>query len=224
MFVTFGLRCITAIFLGLNVTSNNCDHYINVVSRDLAQYAIRIRNATTHRKTNPNQCSAELSSVVEYIGAAKDSVSDAVAACLAALRHSQECQDDGKYVGQDFAVIGIKALEVIQDCVLNKSESCADDANFIVMAIDDAIANIDKLSRDCDFPAGSKCANDFALLAEKLTESKELFIKAEGDCAVHGDKCIDDMLIAVSEFLDASSWGLTSIYDCTNSMPWRHDH
>jgi len=224
MFFTLGVRCITVIFLALYVTASNCDQYINVVSRDLAQYAIRIKNATTHCKTDPDQCSVELSSIVEYVGAAKDSVSNAVAGCLAALRINQDCLDDGKYVGQDFAIIGAKAFKIVQDCVLSKSDSCADDANFIVMAIDDAIASVDKSIKDCDFPAGSECANDFALLAVKLAESKEMFIQAEDDCKVYGDACIDDMLEAVSEFLDASSWALTSIYDCTNSMPRRHDH
>merc|ERR1719193_986467 len=170
------------------------------------------------------QCSAKLSSVVEYMGAAKDLMSLSVEGCFVWLGHSQECQDDGKYVGQDFTIIGVKTMEGIQDCVLSKNTSCADDANSILRAIDDAIANIEKLVTDCDFPAGSKCANDFALLAEKLAEAKNMFIKAEADCKIYGEECIDDMLVGVSEFLDASSWGLISIYDCTNSMPRRHEH
>jgi len=225
--LAFGIRSITAIFLGVVCNCQSvlrCDVDINAASQHLAQWSIQIRNVTTHCKTESKKCSAELSSVVAYMRAAKDSMSHAVAGCLAWLGHSQACQDDGKYVGQDFAIIGFKTMEGIQDCVLSNKTSCADDVNFILEALDNAIANIDKLVTDCDFPVGSKCANDFALLAEKLSEAKNMFIKAEADCKIIGDACIDDMLVGVSEFLDASSWGLMSIYDCTNSMPRRHEH
>jgi len=223
MFGTFGIRSITAIFLGLYVIANKCHNDINGASKDLAQCAVRIRNAITICKADSERCTAERSSVVEYMVVAKDSMSHAVG-CLAALTQSQECQDDGRYVGQDFAVIGVKAFEIIQDCVLTRNGDCKDDANYIVMAIDDAIANIDKSLTDCDFPAGSNCVNDFVLLSKKLAEAEKVFIKAETDCIVVGDACVDDMLVAVAEFLDASSWAVTSIYDCTNLMPRRHDH
>jgi len=212
---------ITAIFLGIYVTANKCDDDINAASQEFAQGAIRIRNATTYYKIDSDWGIAELSSVVEYMEAAKLPMSRAIAGCLTV---SEDCEDDVKFTGQDLVIIGFKAMEGIEDCVLSPSNRCSGDVSVILSAMNDAIADLGFLATDCDFAPGSDCEQDIALFAEQLNGAKEMLIKAETDCKANKDACVEDMLLGVSEFFDACSDGMMAIYYCTNFSSRRHDH
>jgi len=215
------------IFLGLYAIANKCDDDINAASQALVECAVGIKNATTHCKRSSDQCTFVLSSVVEYMRAALVQMNDAVSGCFAAPRISEDCQNDGKFVGQDFAIILDKAWKGIQDCVYSKNENCAVDVKYIMMAMDDAIASTEKLRTDCAFAAGSQCAGDVSMLLYQLNEAILFFADAEADCTPIGEECIKDLLIGISTFLGAASDGVLTIYVCTfpnTTMPLRYDH
>jgi len=215
------------IFLGLYVIANKCDDDINAASQALAECAVGMKNATTNCKRGSDKCIFELSSIVEYMRAAQVQMSDAVTGCFALPRISEDCRNDGRFVGQDFAIIAKKAWAGIEDCVYSKNENCAVDVKYIMMAMDDAIASTQKVETDCEFAAGSECAEDISLLLYQLEAANMYFSSAEAQCTTIGEVCIEDLLIGVSTFLGAASDGVLSIYVCTDwniSMPLRHDH
>jgi len=227
MFGASGLRSITVIFLGLYAIANKCDDDINAVSQALAECAVGIKNTTTHCKRSSDQCTLVLSSVGEYIRAALVQMSDAVSGCFATPRISEDCWIDGKFIGQDFAIIASKAWKGVQDCVYSKNENCAVDAKYVMMAIDDAIASTQKLGTDCTYAPESECARDIKILLDQLDKAKLFFTHAEADCTTIGEECIKQLLVGFSTFLSAASEGVLSIYDCTwsnISMPLRYDH
>jgi len=224
MFCTFGMWSITAILLGCYVTASKCYDDISLASRTLGKCTIQITNAVTHCKTDSEQCIAELSKVVQYMGVANVSMSRAVAGCLAMPKITEDCKDDGKFVGQDFTIISFKGLEVIEDCAISKSNRCAGDVSSILKATDDAIAHVDKLQTDCAFAPGSKCAIELNYLSQQLSEAEEMFVKAQTDCTTIGTECIDDMLLGVSLLMDSSGDALMAIYNCTNPNAVKFDH
>jgi len=227
MFGTFGLRCITVIFLGLYAIANKCDDNINAANQALAECGVGIKNATTHCKRASDQCTFVLSSVVEHMRAAIVQMSDAVSGCFAAPRISEVCKNDGKFIGQDFAIVLTKAWEGVQDCVYSKNENCAVDVKYIMMAMDDAIASTQKLEIDCEFAPGSECGEDIGILLYQLNAANMFFASAEADCTTIGKECIEQLLIGISTFLAAASDGVLTIYVCTLSnvsMPLIYDH
>jgi len=215
------------IFLGLYAIAIKCDDDINAVSQALAECAVGIKNATTHCKRGSDQCTFVLSSVVKYMRAAVVQTSDAVSSCFATPRISEDCQNDGKFIGQDFAIIAFKAWNGVQDCVYSKNENCAVDVKYIMMAMDDTIASTQNLETDCGYADGSECAGDISLLLNQLNLAKLFFTYAEADCVTIGEECIKQLLLGVSTLLSAFSEGVLSIYDCTFSnisMPLRYVH
>jgi len=221
MFCTFSTWSITAIFLWLWVTASKCDDDINAASQDLAQCASGISTAITHCKTHSDQCVAELSSVVEHIAAAKVTMSHLFAGCFAMPRINEDCQDDGRFVGQDFVIVGIKTLEGIEDCVLTGSARCEGDIDFILKATGDAIVHVDKLRTDCDFVPGSSCDNDTIVLSTQLGHANGYFIAAQEDYIHNRDQCIDDVLFGAAVMFDAISNGIVALFYCTEL---RHEY
>jgi len=224
MFCTFSTWIITAIFLWLYVTASKCDDDINAASQDVAQCANGIQTAITHCKTHSDQCVAEISSVVEHIEAAKVTMSHSFAGCFAMPRINEDCQDDGRFVGQDFVIIGFKTLEGIEDCALTPSPRCGGDFDLILKAIGDAIVHVDKLTTDCDFVPGSDCDNDLVILSAQLSKAKVMFIAAQTDYRAHNDTYIDDLLLGAADVFDATSNGILAVYYCTNLISRRHEH
>jgi len=213
-----------AILFGTLVAGNLCEDEFYNTGKNLALCAVQLDDALTVCDTNPAACNADIAGVVEFMGAAIQSINDAATDCEG---RGTTCDNDIAKIVSDIAEATTNITSAVDDCV-NGGVKCKTDISNAREDVTSAINMFIITAKDCSVgqllaPSITElvtsnitdsCKDEVATIGKDLADSAIDIVKVISDCPKNEDKCAEDLSDIEKQIGEAAAMINRAVLDC----------